>query len=654
MAVTENEIAFFRYRNRLMAGVCLSSSGGKARFATARRETVITPVRNVLLCTGDTAGDWTRAAEWMTRAEDESEGIDLVDAWELVRDETDVWTVDGLADLYFGGEPTTSQLAALLVQLEQNLYFEAERRGGGYRALSEEEVLARRGAVVRQEARNEERAGFRRWLRDCGEESPEIVGGWVDRLKDYVLYRERSVHAGWVERMAGAPVDPLFVFNRLVNDGIWEPDEHLDLIRAEVPVEFPAAVIEEADGLCLATLLDDGRRRDLTDLAVYTIDDAATTDMDDGVSVLMRSDGTRQVGVHITDVAGLVHPDSEIDREAASRVSSLYFPDGKIPMFPETISSNLGSLRPGGSRLALSQLFEVSADGTVESAEIVPSIVRCREKLSYEAVDGILRDPTHSLHGDMSALHAVAEWHCMERLQNGAIDVEHPNRRIGIAADGEIEFSLHHGRSPANLLVSEMMVMANSAVARFCRDLDIPVLYRVQAAPDLQDFSDVENEVLRRYRVLRQMRRASMSLSPELHGGLGVEAYCQVSSPLRRYTDLAVQRQVAAHLLGQPRPYDDERIQRVVFEAEERMRSLIRIERQRERYWLLRYLQGHIGDVFEAVALETRDRALHVEVLEFAFQTDIRPPVNVRPGHSVTVRLGRCDPWLGDITFSPV
>ena len=654
MAVTENEIAFFRYRNRLMAGVCLSLQGGKARFATARKETVNTPVENVLLRTGETAGDWTAAAEWMARAEEDSERIDLEDLWELLRDDVEVWPVDELADLYYEGDETPGQRAALLVHLEQNPYFEAERRGGRYRALSEEEVQARQDAARQQAERAEEKARFQHWFGECREESPEYVGGWVDRLKDYVLQGEKSVHLGWVERMAGARVDSRIAFERLVRHGVWGPDEHLDLIRAEVPVEFPAVVNEAADALRLAPLLDVGRRRDLTDLAIYAVDDATTTDMDDGVSVLIRADRTMQVGVHITDVAGLIPLDSEPDREAAARVSSLYFPDRKIPMFPETVSSDLGSLRPDVPRLALSQLFEVSPDGTVEGVEIVPSVVMCREKLSYDAVNGILEDSSHSLHNDLSALHAVAEWHCIERLQNGAIDVEHPNRRIGITSEGEIEFSMQDGRSPANLLVSEMMVMANVAVARFCRDREIPVVYRTQTAPDLENFRDVENEVLRRYRVLRRMRRASMSVTPELHGGLGVEAYCQASSPLRRYTDLAVQRQMAAYLLDQPLPYDDERIQRVIFEAEERMRTLIRIERQRERYWLFRYLQTRVGEVFEAVALEARERTLNVEVLDFAFQTEVRPPVKVQPGDTVAVRLGRCDPWRGDISFSPV
>ena len=654
MAIMENEIAFFRYRNRLMAGVCLSSQGGKVRFATARKETVNTPAGNVLLCTGATAADWIGAAAWMSRAQAESEGIDLEDAWELVRGDVDVWTVDGLADLYFGGVVTPEQRAALLVHLEQSLYFDVEKRGGGYRALSEEAVQARQAAARREAERLEEKTRFQCWFHECGEEPPEFLGGWVDRLKDYVLRGGKSVHTGWLERMADARVDARLVFDRLVRDGVWGPDEHLDLIRAEVPVDFPLVVNQAAEALGRVWPGDDGRRRDLTDLAVYAIDDAATTDMDDGVSVVIRADRSLQVGVHITDVAGLVPLDSEPDREAAARVTSLYFPDRKIPMFPERVSSDLGSLRPGAPRLALSQLFEVSADGTAECVDIVPSVIQCREKLSYEAVDGILEDPSHSLHDEFTALHTVAEWHCIERLQNGAIDVEHPNRRIGIAADGKIEVSMQDGRSPANLLVSEMMVMANVAMARFCRDRGIPVVFRIQTAPELAEFSDVENEVLRRYRVLRQMRRASMSVTPELHGGLGVDAYCQASSPLRRYTDLAVQRQVAAFLMNRPLPYDEEHIQRVVFDAEERMRTLIRIERRRERYWLFRYLEGHIGDVFEAVVLEARDRTMNVEILDFAFQTDIRPPPKAAPGDTLTVRLGRCDPWMGDISFSPV
>ncbi len=653
MAIMENEIAFFRYRNRLMAGVCLSAQGGKVRFATGRKETVNTPAGNVLLGTGETAADWTAAAAWMSRAQAESEGLDLEDTWELVRDDADVWTVDGLADLYFGGDVTPEQRAALLVHLEQSLYFDAEKRGGGYRALSEEAVQARQAAARREAERLEEKTRFQRWFHECGEDPPEFRGGWVDRLKDYVLRGDTSVHAGWLERMADARVDVRPVFDRLVRDGVWGPDEHLDLIRAEVPVDFPSVVSQAADALGRVPPAGDGRRRDLTDLAVYAIDDAATTDMDDGVSVLIRADRSMQVGVHITDVAGLVPLDSEPDREAAARVTSLYFPDRKIPMFPERVSSDLGSLRPGAPRLALSELFEVTADGTVECVDIVPSVIQCREKLSYEAVDGILEDPSHSLHNEFSALHTVAEWHCIERLQNGAIDVDHPNRRIGITADGKIEVSMQDGRSPANLLVSEMMVMANVAMARFCRDRGIPVVYRIQTAPELAEFSDVENEVLRRYRVLRRMRRASMSVTPELHGGLGVEAYCQASSPLRRYTDLAVQRQVAAFLMDRPLPYDEEQIQRVVFEAEERMRTLIRIERRRERYWLFRYLQGRIGEVFEAVALEARDRTMNVEILDFAFQTDIRPPPKAAPGDTLAVRLGRCDPWLGDISFSP-
>jgi exoribonuclease-2 len=196
--------------------------------------------------------------------------------------------------------------------------------------------------------------------------------------------------------------------------------------------------------------------------------------------------------------------------------------------------------------------------------------------------------------------------------------------------------------------------MANVAVARFCREQGIPVVYRTQEPADLSDLGEVENEVVRRRRVLRRMRPAQMSPEPDLHGGLGVELYCQASSPLRRYADLSVQRQIVSHLLGDPLPYDGEAIQSVLYQAEERMREITRLERRRERYWLTKYLTRFEGEQFEGVVLDARERAMNVEVLEYGLSVDVRPIRPVEPGETVTLRLGRCDPWADMITFLQV
>jgi len=654
ISVRENEICFFRYRNRLLAGVCLSVERGKARFATSAKDTVNVPVENVVLATGEMGQDGGAAARWWARAEAQSAEMDLAEVWELVQDEGEVWLVEDLADLYFDDAAPPNRLAALIVYLEQGRFFKADETG--YRPLTEAEVAERQEAEAREQAREAERALFQRWFlaREDAGAAPETLEDWVGRLKDYVLNGEQSIHVRWVERMSGGQANARRAFARLVAHGVWGVDENLDLIRKEVPIAFPEVVVRAADALSLDAHLADSRRQDLTGMRIFTIDDETTADMDDAVSVTAQEDGTYRVGVHITDVASLIPAGSELDREAVARGSSLYLPEQKIPMLPPQVSEGLGSLRPGEPRLALSVLFDVAADGSVRRAEPVPSVVRCAEKLTYEQVDAILGMPSHALYGSMTALHQVAEAGWTERLQAGAISVDHPERKIRVTAEGQVEVTMRPRDSQSNMLVSELMVMANQAVAQFCLAGDIPIIYRTQKAPDLSEVAETENEVLHRYQTLRRMRPAEMSLDPGPHGGLGLAVYCQASSPLRRFPDLAVQRQAVAALLGEPLPYNAEGIREVAFLVGDRMREIVRLERRRERYWLLKYLSGFVGEEFEGMVLEAREREMRVEVTVYAFQTDARPGRPVTPGETIRLRLGRCDPWADAISFTQV
>ena len=242
----------------------------------------------------------------------------------------------------------------------------------------------------------------------------------------------------------------------------------------------------------------------------------------------------------------------------------------------------------------------------------------------------------------------------MERLQAGAIDVEHPERRILVNDEGDVSVELLSNNSASNLLVSEMMVLANVAIARFCDEHQIPVVYRVQKAPDLSKVAEEENEILRRYRVLRQMSRANLSEEPGLHGGLGVSQYCQATSPLRRFADLAVQRQLMAFLKDESLPYSAEEIRSKLLQSGEQFRTLVRMERKRERYWLFKYLQDHSGQSFEAMVLDVLDREIHVEVVDFAFQTRIKPARPVEPGDRIDIKLVRSDPWEDSISFTQI
>ncbi len=643
----ENEIALFRYRNRLMAGVCLNASRSKVRFALSPKESVNVPFENVLLLTGQMASEKVAGQAWFENAERESAHIHLAETWELVREEEDSWALWDLADLVYGDSPTPGQVAALLMALDRGDYFEAD--GRLFRPLDETRVFERLAAIEREREREGERARFQAWFAHGDLVSADAQ--WIERLKDVALLGEQSVHARWFERLLGDTLTDRQAFDRLVGLGVWSPHIFLDLLREGVPVVFPEVVIQQAEKITLDAVFADLTRENLTHLDAVTIDDASTQDMDDAVSIQFRDDGSFQVGIHIADVSALFGVGSDLDAEALSRGASLYFPDDKIPMLPPVISDQLGSLYPGEDRAALSLLFEVDPAGHVGVPRFVPSVIHCREKLSYDAVDAMIDDESHPRHAMLSTLFYMAEQLLCQRIENGAVAVAHADRRVIVEANGDIHVEMQSRSTRADLLVSEWMVMANAATAQWLTDHDIPVFYRVQHTPELSDIDPTEIEQLHRYRVLTQMRPASSSLTPGPHGGLGVSCYCQASSPLRRFMDLIAQRQLMAALKGQLLPYSVEDLKMLGPHIDEHMRCIGRLERRRERYWLFRYLERFRGQVFEGLVLDVWERGCRIEILAYALQTDLRPTHSVTPGTLISVRLGRVDAWADEIVF---
>ena len=201
------------------------------------------------------------------------------------------------------------------------------------------------------------------------------------------------------------------------------------------------------------------------------------------------------------------------------------------------------------------------------------------------------------------------------------------------------------------------MILCNSLFARFCSENGLPAVYRSQRRPDLSDLPDLSGlderaaPVMTRYSVARRMQAARVSTEPMPHEGLGVSEYLQGTSPLRRYPDLVVQRQVGGYLADGKGPYAPDEVGSVAQRAEVQIRELSRIEEGRRRYWFLKYLRGARlppggSDVFEAVVLDSggRRNAL-LELVEFPFRVRAELPRSTAAGEVVTLRLQGVDLW---------
>ena len=447
-------------------------------------------------------------------------------------------------------------------------------------------------------------------------------------------------------------------FDLLVGAGIFSEDEPLELHRAEIEEDIPRAALDEADSFRQEPNSDDRERLDLTDLESFTIDDADTRDRDDALSI-EAVDGAYRLGVHIADAGALVPIDGAMNAEAHRRMATLYLPERAIPMLPPAFVNGVGSLDPDQVRPAVSLLVRIDESGQVQDYEIKPSLIRSSAAISYGEADTAIAEESHRWHPTLRPLSNLAQAFLARRESAGAINVNREEMVIRVTSPTDIEVRVVARSTPARDLVSEIMVLCNSLMADYCKVNDIPASYRSQSAPDVSDLDLFDEQgVLRplsrlqRYRLMRRFSPAVISVTPTPHVGLGVDAYIQATSPLRRYPDLVMQRQISHFLaVGEP-VYAADDISLVAKRAEVQLRDLSRIEEARRRYWFLKYLMLtrldalDEADLFTAYVLENEPRRLAaLDLDEYPFRVRAELPNSVEPGTTVTLKLTGVDLW---------
>ena len=665
----------------------LSETASRVTVTLGRNRQARIPHDRVLLATGLTVSADAEVEEFRARCEGLSSEIDLRDVWDVVWEEGAAASIESLAELYWASGWDPARLVALALHLENDSdYFVYGEGGYTPRSLDAvEELRARR----RREAENA--AAAESLMGELSEgRLPEPVTpsqeALLQHLRGYAVHGEEYARSAAALRLVGMLPHttgdlPRRSFDLLVAAGVFSPDEHLELHRAGIPFSYPQDAIDEVATIHLDEALADPRRRDLTALPVITIDDAGTQDKDDALSLeLEYQEGgavapVYRIGIHIADAGALIPGGGALDREADRRMATLYLPDRKIEMLPPGFSRRLGSLDAGETRAAISVLVRVAASGEVLGWEVVPSVIRSRASLSYEEAEapalslaevtgtstGLSTGPWSRALGYMEEVTSALR---LRREAAGAVSVDRPEMHIKVHSSGEVEVRVMW-RSPARIMVAEMMILCNSLLADFARAEGLPAVYRSQEAPDLSDLDSgsgplastpsTAEEALRRFLIMRRLAPAELSTAPAPHSGLGVPAYIQATSPLRRYLDLVMQRQIS-HFLGHAEPlYSTETIASVGHRADVQLRELAYLEEGRKRYWFLKYLQqtrleGASSEKgsrdFQAVVLENNPgRRGLLELLEYPFRPRAELPLASAPGDTVTLRLQGVDLW---------
>lgn len=648
----EGRIIEYIDQGSFICTLCLQDKGNKLHLLTPTNREINLPPKRALLVSHGSA-DISRSREELLnrlrKTEETREGlkrqIEVLDLWELVREEGNDFDGKYLAELCFGDTVTDDHISALVRSLfEDKLYFKMKDT----RFLPNSEDRVEQILRQREEdaAREELLTHGGKWLSAIREEKhvadPACKEEIIRLLVDLVVFGKESSHYKYGKELllrAGVS-DTAKAKNFLIRLGVWNEDENLDLIRFDIKTTFNQGVIQASRQMAGLDVEKAGRE-DLRDLKVFTIDGPLTRDFDDALNVEIQGDEVH-LGIHIADVASAIARDSILDREASQRGSSLYLPCLQVPMLPHDLSQDFLSLKQDCDRGALSLLCRFDKNGNLLDFRFTPSLIRVRRRLDYDHVDSCYLEDEN-----LSTLYRFSRILHQRRLDGGAMVLSLPEIAVQINSDSMIDLVMVEQNTPARMMVAEAMILYNWLAARFCRDREIPILYRGQEPPGDRLSVDETNYA---YFVFKQRRKISplmIDTRPRPHSGLGLDVYTNVSSPIRRYADLVIQRQVRNALLEKSPAYNTEDLEKIRMSLGAVLKDLTMVKRNRLRYWLYKYLHQHEGEVFPAFVLDvmkSRYRLLLPDLL-FAVEMKRQNGQDFQEGQPVKVRINKSDPW---------
>jgi ribonuclease R len=405
-------------------------------------------------------------------------------------------------------------------------------------------------------------------------------------------------------------------------------------------------------------------REDLRTIAHVTIDGESAKDFDDAICVIKTRKGFR-LFVSIADVSHFVTPGSAIDREAYSRGTSIYFPGRVIPMLPEKLSNNLCSLVPREERFTVSAILDFDRSGNLRTKRFCRSIIRSHHRFTYTTVRKILIDRDPAVRKEHQPFLTGLKWagelatvlqH--KRRQRGSIDFNVPETEFSLTDTGKIESIKKAERNFAHQIIEEFMLAANEAVAELFSRQTTPAIFRIHEPPEAIKTEEFFNfaktlglslppfenesawfaEVLEKCNgtkyqyiinnlLLRSMQQAQYAAKNVGHFGLAADDYTHFTSPIRRYPDLIVHRELLRLLPDSPKQKRPDSRQPSLQEAGEflsaRERTAVTAERDMNDRLKIGYMKNRIGDSFEAIISGVTENALYVEILDLCISGSI-------------------------------
>ena len=555
--------------------------------------------------------------------------INIKELWDILHTEQEWIDLPTMTSFCFDTNSSPDHESAVIrAFFNNNFYFKFDRNQ--FFPYSEEQVEQK--IKQEQEAKNKTKiiekctASVKKILADKSDKlalidaikknNPELL----KILKSYYLYQKDSKYYSLgkdIQRLSGIKSSDV-IFDILVQLDVFDENENIDLYLYDIPVAFPAETLKHAANLRTlpSDFFSDSNYKDFTSLHIITIDGQATQDFDDALSIEDMGDYYR-LGIHIADVGYYIKKDDLVDKEAKIRGASTYMPDKVIPMLPPEYAENFCSLQEGKNRPAVSIIVNIDQFFNIIDYNITCSVVNIKNRLTYYDANLMVND-----NKDIIILHEIAKKFHQYRIDHGSVNITLPNINVWLNNNEEIKISTVKRESPARLLVAEIMIMANWLMAEFLSKKKIHAIYRSQPEPRERIFKGDNGTLFQNYTQRRCLSRFMLSPDSGRHSGLGLDYYITATSPIRKYSDLVTQRQIKA-ALGMEDAYTYKEIDSIITLLKQPMSRVSLIQRERSRYWLLKYLEKKIGQREHAVIVYKRRNEYQILIPEYMLEGSI-------------------------------
>ncbi|MDR0878398.1 MAG: RNB domain-containing ribonuclease [Treponema sp.] len=590
------------------------------------------------------------------------------EAWELLRETANggTSTLKELAELVSGSFTPQSAWGAYQL-LQDGLFFTGTIAALRARPIAEVEAEEKKRAIKKQEGRERE--------------------AFLEQIKNHTLH----FSAGGLEGQKSDDVSPQAVFRRFLYDvealalGKSEKSRTMkDLGLSETPEDAHALLLEcgfwtpfvnphparcGVSTVSAAVIPDPPpveERRDLTDLPAFAIDSPWSNDPDDAVSVEIDAAGSEGSGapgsavlyVHVADPASSIIIDGSAEKEARDRGATLYLPEGSSRMLADECLSLFALGLTDDPSPALTFKITLDEKGEIAETEIFPSLVQVT-RLTYADADEIIKSgaglPVNAAAGVKPVLQKlcrIAERNLERRLDVGAINIELPETHISVnKTDGKVTIEPIVSYRSAEM-VRECMLLAGEGAGLWAERQESADRKPWLAFPYVaQEAGDIPNEILSgmagSYQLRRCMRPRSLSGKPGRHWGLGLDTYTQVTSPLRRYTDLLAHLQIRSLLRGGT-PLNAEELLARLAAGEAGAQATVQAERASRAHWTAVYLSGKKDSVWEAIVLEKKGPRWVCMISALALETQVALKSDIKPNDTVklvlkSVNIPRCE-----------